>query len=293
MHRSTALAHRIARLLAGACLMLLVAEANAVVTCSIAVANIGPVAYNNPTTSMVQSSFTLTCSASNNPGLGTYNFNIGAANAPVTVTYTTSSTGGCPGTTWGTANGTDTIAVPLTLVTKNVAVVSPAVPFWICAASGQIVAAGTYVGTTSLTLTGTSPAVGGGGAALSPTPQTFTVSILTPATCTISTAPGTIGLAYTGLGGLQTASTTFGTTCTSTLPYTMALSPTSGTLVGIAYTLALSAASATGTGVAQGPYTITATAAGGQAGDCTAGGTVVMVASGCRDNATHTLTLTY
>ena len=113
---------------------------------------------------------------------------------------------------------------------------------------------------------------------------TFPVTINVTASCRISTAPGNIIFNYTSFGAAANASTTFGATCTSALPYTMTLDATSGTLLGMNYSLALSAASATGTGVQQ-TYTISGSMAGGQAGTC--------ATSACTATQSHTLTISY
>jgi spore coat protein U-like protein len=85
-------------------------------------------------------------------------------------------------------------------------------------------------------------------------------------------------------GAVANASTTFGVTCTSTLPYTMALDATSGTVLGLNYTLALSAASGTGNGVLQ-TYAINGSIAAGQPGTCATGS--------CAASQPRTLTITY
>lgn len=114
---------------------------------------------------------------------------------------------------------------------------------------------------------------------------TFNVSVITNPSCTLTTPPGSVNLAYTSFqASAASASTTFGVSCTTSLPYTMALDATSGTLVGLSYTLALSQTSGTGTGVTQN-YSITGSIAAGQAGTCA---TAV-----CSASAVRTLTISY
>lgn len=85
--------------------------------------------------------------------------------------------------------------------------------------------------------------------------------------CSLS-PPANINLNYVAFSSnAVSANTNFTLFCTNKAQYDLALSATSGTLVGINYTLALSATSAVGSGLAQ-TYSITATALAGQAGIC-------------------------
>jgi spore coat protein U-like protein len=137
--------------------------------------------------------------------------------------------------------------------------------------------AGTYTDTVTVTVRNSS------GTMLSQT--TFSVSIITIASCTLTTPPGNINLAYTSFQvAAAAASANYGVNCTTGIPYTMALDATSGTLVGLNYTLALSQSSSNGTGVAQ-TFSINGNIAGGQAGTCATGT--------CSGSATRTLTITY
>jgi len=151
------------------------------------------------------------------------------------------------------------------------------VSFWGCVPAGQTgLPAGTYTDTVTMTLTyGPSSFTDTG---------TFGVSIATPATCNLTTAPGDVVLNYVGFGAVANGSTTFGVTCTNALPYTIALDATSGTIIGINYTLALTASSATGTGVQQ-TYGINGTAAAGQSGTC--------ATASCSASQARTLTVSY
>ena len=152
--------------------------------------------------------------------------------------------------------------------------------YWGCITTTQVLAAGTYSDTVTMTLS-----VGG-------LTNTFPVNISTPSVCTITTAPGTLTINYTAFGAAQTPSTPFQPTCTIYLPYSMALSATSGVASGVNYSLALntintggsSPLASTGTGAAQTFY-INGNAAAGQAGTCATGT--------CSATNTHTLTITY
>ncbi len=124
--------------------------------------------------------------------------------------------------------------------------------------------------------------------ATSTAPQGFNVKVNLTSDCTVS-AIADVQFAYTSFQAAAQASTGggFTVTCTNTLPYTMALSAASGTVIGLNYTLALSAAGGTGNGLAQ-AYTINGNMAAGQSGNCaTAGG-----ACSGTDN-TKTLTVSY
>jgi len=89
---------------------------------------------------------------------------------------------------------------------------------------------------------------------------------------------------YVGFGAAANASTSFGVTCSTYLPYTMALDATSGTILGLAYTIGLSAPSGTGNGAEQ-TYTISGTIAAGQSGTCATGS--------CTASQARVLTITY
>ena len=154
--------------------------------------------------------------------------------------------------------------------------------FYICVPTGQNPAAGTYTGT--VTLTAADPTV------LATT--TFVVSIITPASCTLSTTPGPVDFTYSAFqGSAASGSTTFGTTCTNSLPYTMALDATSGVVSGLNYSLVLrdfadtvNVTGGSGTGLAQ-TYRIKGTMPAGQAGTCASGA--------CAGSDPRTLTITY
>ena len=154
---------------------------------------------------------------------------------------------------------------------------STTVSYWGCVPGSQTgLAAGTYTDTVTMTLRY--------GGATNPT-ATFPVTIVQPASCTISTAPGTVAFTYTAFqAAASNASTTFGVTCTNLLPYTMALDATTAVISGLQYTLGLSSAGATGSGVAQ-SYTISGTMPANQAGTC---GT-----SSCAATQPRTITISY
>lgn len=149
---------------------------------------------------------------------------------------------------------------------------SATVPYWGCIPAAQIVPAATYTDTVTMT-----PSVG--------VPATFPVSIVTPSSCTISSPPSNMTFNYIAFqGSAASATSNFSATCTSLLPYSMALDATSSVLTGLVYTLSLSASSSIGTGVAQ-SHTVNGSMAAGQSGTCATGS--------CSATEARTLTISY
>lgn len=113
----------------------------------------------------------------------------------------------------------------------------------------------------------------------------FSVQISNVPACQFTSPPGTMAFTYAAFSTTAaTASTTFGTRCSTTLPYTMALDATSGVVSGLRYTLTLSGTSGTGNGAIQ-SYSISGSMPAGQAGTCT-GAT-------CNESVVRSLTITY
>src|SRR5690349_5298111 len=68
-------------------------------------------------------------------------------------------------------------------------------------------------------------------------PVNFTVQATVQSACSLTT-PANLVFNYIAMGGAVAAiGGAFNVTCTGSLPYTVAVSPTSGTLVGLNYTL--------------------------------------------------------
>jgi len=151
---------------------------------------------------------------------------------------------------------------------------SVVVQWWACVPGSQTgLAAGTYNDTVTMT-----PTPGG-------VTSTFPVTITNPASCSVTTSPGTITLDYTALGSAVSVNKPFAVSCTNLLPYALSLSANDGVVVGIQYTLALSNTTGlVGTGIPQN-YTVTAAAVAGQAGTCSA--------ANCSGTQTRTLIVTY
>lgn len=257
--------------------------AQAKVACTISSAGFST-AYGSAL-SVTAANFTVTCTANSLGGSATYQVavNNGANSsgnqnrAALTgnyLNYNLTSDSGCF-TAW---DGTTYIPA--------VAYTTPMLPgggtdiktysYYGCVPAGLTVpATGTYTDTVTMSF------VPGGAAFIG---GTFPVSIYAPATCSLTTAPGNISLNYTSLGSAAAASTSFVTTCSNLLSYTMALDATSGTIVGVDYTLALSASGSTGTGGPQ-TFTINGNVPSGQSGTC--------AAATCTGFQTRTLTISY
>ena len=268
-------------------LLFLAHAAQAAISCSISSPGFtAGYPVNSASIIITQSSYSITCtrgltidplttaySVTVNNGLNPQGQNNNAASGSNKLRYDTYTDSAC-GTLWqGTTTipssaGTITMSgFTPTTVTQN---------FWGCIPAGISPTAGTYTDTVTMTSTYSSGVSGGA--------NTFPVTIVTPATCTIGSIAN-IAISYTAFQNTAaSASTTAGVTCSNSLPYTMAVSPTSGVSAGINYSLSLPA-SATGNGALQ-SITITATAPANQAGTCATGS--------CTGTAqSHTLTVTY
>jgi spore coat protein U-like protein len=270
--------------------------AQAAISCSISAPGIiSGYQPNSPTIIITQASYSITCTRGlvTDPTTTTYSVKVNNGLQPTgqnnnavfginKIRYDFYTNSAC-GTQW---KGNTTIPSPAgTITMSGLTSTTVTQSFWSCLPAGQAPAAGTYTDTVTMTPTYSAGVVGGTGSAA--------VTIITPAVCTISSAPGTVGFGtYVALGGSITANTTFGSNCSNSLPYTMSLDANSGVAVGLNYTLLLSTTSSggsstlnsTGTGAAQ-TFFINGTMAAGQAGTCPTGT--------CAGTNTHTLTITY
>lgn len=148
--------------------------------------------------------------------------------------------------------------------------------FWICITNTTQVAPASGAYTDTITLSVSS----GAGSPVGTSP----VTIYAPASCTMTSLPAQIDLAYAAFGPQVSSNTAFGVNCTIGMPYTMSLDATSGVAAGLRYTLSLSQSAANGIGAAQN-YGVTATIPAGQAGTC--------AAASCQQTNPHTLTISY
>lgn len=258
----------------------------------------------NLTTNITMTSFTVTC-ARNGGFVGTrlMQFYVAAsdggnniagtqnrAKLASFINYDVYADSGCL-TEWtgATTNALPPSTSPGAMTLTNTTPSSSTINYWGCIPASQLgLPTGTYTDSVTMTLHYRTMTGGGTWGGWNTAPGvTFPVSIYTPSSCTLTTPPGNVAFTYTSFQiALAAASTTFGVTCTSLLPYTMALDATAGTLpaTGLAYTLALSAASGTGTGVAQ-SFSINGSMVAGQGGTCAVGP--------CADTQARTLTITY
>ena len=120
----------------------------------------------------------------------------------------------------------------------------------------------------------------------------FNVTASLTSQCQITVAPTNVAFTYTSFQTTAATSTggAFTLRCTSSLPYTLALSAASGTVPGVSlnYTLSLSATSGTGAGLTTAAYTINGSMAAGQSGVCSTSATACT-----GTDATQTVTITY
>ncbi|MCG2594915.1 spore coat U domain-containing protein [Ramlibacter sp. XY19] len=136
---------------------------------------------------------------------------------------------------------------------------------------------GTYTDTVTIGVADNTGAIWGSG--------TITFSTTITAACSFTSPPTNMTLNYTSFTTTAaTATSNLQLRCTNTTTYGLALSGTSGTMLGLNYTLGLSAASGTGSGLAQ-AYAINAGIAAGQSGTCSG--------ASCTATVTRTLTVTY
>ena len=159
------------------------------------------------------------------------------------------------------------------------------VNYYISIPASQTAAAGNYLDTQSAVLyQGFSASAAS--TDISPTSQTFGVSLSVANKCVLSSPPGNVNFSYTSFQKNQsTANTSFAVTCQNNTSYSMALDATSGTLLGLNYSLSLSkSGTQTGNGSAQ-AATINGVMPSDQAGTCNA--------ASCTASQARTLTISY
>jgi hypothetical protein len=145
-------------------------------------------------------------------------------------------------------------------------------------------AAGAYVDTVTLAPEFSSTGITGPFTIIAPTTQvSFNVGV--GAMCVVRKQGDDLFFNYTAFSAAQTDVSNFQALCSSTLPYSITVSPTSGTIAGINYTVTrIGTLGRTGDGTPQ-PANIRVNIAGNQAGICSM--------STCSGTAVHTVTLTY
>lgn len=281
------------KLLALALGLMASAASHAAITCSLSSSGV-TTTYTAATNTSATGSITLTCNrpSGDTPSSPTYFISLDQGEAPngrdmtrqngtdklryaiyrnsgFTGSWTT-GTGRAPGATQ--AGGLN-VVVNLTSSTTF----STTIPFYFRINAGINRPAGIYDDVTSFAVY-----VSRGGALLSQTPTTLNTSIV--AQCFFNSTAA-VALSYTSFSATpQIGTASYSLSCTLGTGYAMAVTPTSGTLVGLPYTLALSAASGTGTAFPQ-AYSVTATVPANQSGTCALGS--------CTATQTHQIVITY
>jgi len=288
-------------------LLLLPTCAHALVTCSISSG--GVLSAYNPSDLAINTSsnsFTVTCSR-DNPRRGRRNVRVqyevvagnglnalGTQNrAALTgsfINYDLTSDAACT-TLW---NGGRRSSLPNPAARFNLAkgaTVTNTYTYYGCIPPGQLVIPpeGTYTDIVTMSFS-----VGRvNGEASTFTGGTFPVSIIAPATCNFTTPPSSLIFNYPSFSPVPVlANTAFGVTCTTSLPYTMALDSTTGVIAGLNYSLTLNVTgtggvnplASTGTGVPQ-TFFVNGSIAASQVGIC--------ATANCSGVQIHTLTITY
>ena len=260
--------------------------ASAAITCSTITSPGFTLYYDSNGSTLVQSSFTVTCNRASPTDFASLTYSVEADNGIHTgssgqnqaqlagnnVNYEAYKNSSCSaGSVWDNSGFTDTI----TWAAGATGTLSKTTSFWACAPNGQTgKPAGTYTDTIGMRFRG-----GASGDFFG----SFAVAIVTPAICTV-TVPANLNFNYTAFGPLVNSSTTFAVNCNSGMPYSMAVSPTTGTVIGLDYVLSFTTPNQTGSGAAQ-TQTINGTMAAGQAGLC--------AGSSCSGSQPHTVTITY
>lgn len=280
----------VARILLAIAVALTAPWTQAAITCSSITSGGWSTAYvpSTAATNITQSTFTLTCQRNVGTDPTTLSFTVAVdnglhsqgqqnrgLNGASLIAYENYQDGSCLNI-WK-ATGGSRISGSMTL--SGLLPASTTVSYWGCVPGSQTgLPAGTYTDMVGMTARNSA---GGGTLATG----SFNVSIVTPAVCNITQAPGSVAFIYTAFRvTAATASTTFGVTCTSLLPYSIALDAPSGVVAGLQYLVSLSGTSSAGTGSQQ-SYTVNGTMPAGQAGTCGTGS--------CSGTDTRTLTITY
>jgi|JI10StandDraft_1071094.scaffolds.fasta_scaffold268466_2 spore coat protein U-like protein len=113
-------------------------------------------------------------------------------------------------------------------------------------------------------------------------PVTYTVGVNNH--CVFNTFPQAMVFSYTSFSTVQTLQRTFNLRCSTSLPWSISISPAAATMLGLNYTVTPSPTSGTGNGANQ-LITITGTIPANQAGTC--------ATATCSVTNAHVVTITY
>jgi hypothetical protein len=145
-------------------------------------------------------------------------------------------------------------------------------------------AVGTYVDTVTLTPDMSTTGITGPFNVTAPVTQ-MSFSVGVGPQCVVRKQGDDLNFNYTAFGGALTDISNFQAVCNNGLPYSVTVTPASGTIAGINYTVArVGVLNRTGDGNPQ-AANVRVNIAAGQAGTC--------ASSNCTGTAVHTLTLTY
>ncbi|MGZ5269350.1 MAG: hypothetical protein ACXWC6_01930 [Ramlibacter sp.] len=272
--------------------------AQAAITCTALSSSGWTASYLNGTTPSQQTTFTITCNRALSTDPTTLNYSVTVNNGNnftgqnnyAALVGTTAKFNYDTFTTSCASSWKNNTAISGTVSWTTTGNSQDSRQFWLCVNTGAtLTSQGIYTDSVTMTATynGTQTVSG-----------QIPIQFYAPAFCNITTAPGNINLTYPSFSSSPVSQTTpFATQCTTSMPYSFSIAPSTGTLVGVDYQLAVTSGgtagaptcagaqcSATGTGANQ-SFTITATAASGQAGTC--------ATSTCSNTQTHTLTITY
>jgi len=289
----------------GIALLGLITEAHAAVFCSVSSGGFSSIYVpSNPTTNVVATSFSVTCSRDNasGPPNSTVTYQLAADNGmhPLAIqnraalggnfiNYQVATDSACL-IPWKSAVLLPTLAASFQLAKNSTD--TRTYTFYGCVPAGQAMLPpeGTYTDNVTMsfaigTATGSNNDIFSAGS--------FPVSIIAPASCSFTTPPSNVDFTYTAFSASDVlANSSFGVKCSTNLPYTMTLDAAVGVAAGLNYSLALNSTAtggtnpltSVGTGIAQTFY-INGRMAAGQAGAC-AGAT-------CTESHVRTLMISY
>jgi hypothetical protein len=285
-----------------ACLCLAAGSAQAVYSCNVSATSLG-VIYAQGTNTRIDATGTVTLNCTRNVATdantltygiapddganengGNRRARLAASGNYLTYTLTRGTTAGGGATCQDTNNwNVDNLPANVILGTLNFGTAASASVTWgFCArvrGNQGSPTAGLYVD--NIIVTAAYPATLSGAT----TTAAFTYTIGAINQCVLSSQPSNMAFNYGSFQAApQVTTQTFALACSNALPWSVAITPANGTLLGLNYTLARAPTAGSGTGNPQN-IVITATMPAGQQGTCPTGS--------CSATQPHTLTITY